>query len=56
MKQGKRRCAPEYDLRLSSFFGITPGTWMDLQLDFEFMRTDREKGEAIRKEGQHCAA
>ena len=42
MKRGKRRCTPEYDLRLSVFFGITPGMWMNLQLDYEFMRADRE--------------
>jgi addiction module HigA family antidote len=56
MKQGKRRCTPEYDLRLSCFFGITPGMWMNLQLDYEFMRAEREKGAAIRKEVQPCAA
>ena len=48
MKQGKRRCTPEYDLRLSCFFGMTPGMKMNLQLDYEFMRADREKGEALR--------
>jgi plasmid maintenance system antidote protein VapI len=41
---------------LSAFFGITPGLWMNLQLDYEFMRADREKGEAIRKEVQPCSA
>jgi len=56
MKQGRRRCTPEYDLRLSRFFGITPGMWMNLQLDFEFMRADRENGDAIRKEVQPRAA
>jgi len=56
MKQGKRRCTPEYDLRLSCFFGITPGMWMNLQLDYEFMRAEREKGAAIRKEVQPSAA
>jgi addiction module HigA family antidote len=56
MKQGKRRCTPEYDLRLSTFYGMTPGIWMNLQLDYEFMRAEREKGEAIRKEVQPCAA
>ena len=56
MKQGKRRCTPEYDLRLSCFFGITPGMWMNLQLDYEFMRAEREIGDAIRKEVRHCAA
>ena len=29
---------------------------MNLPLDYEFMRGDREKGEAIRKEAQPCAA
>jgi hypothetical protein len=29
---------------------------MNLQFDYEFIRTDREKGEAIRKEAQPCAA
>lgn len=56
MKQGKRRCTPEYDLRMSIFFGITPGMWMNLQLDYELMRAEREKGEAIRKEVQPSAA
>ena len=56
MKQGKRRCTPVYDLRLSAFFGITPGMWMNLQLDFEFMRADPGKGDAIRKEVQPRAA
>jgi hypothetical protein len=25
-----RRCTPESDLRLSAFFAITPGLWMNL--------------------------
>jgi hypothetical protein len=29
---------------------------VNLQLDYEFIRADREKGEAIRKEVQPCAA
>ncbi len=41
---------------LLDFFGITPGIWMNLQLDSEFLSADREKGEAIRKEVQPCAA
>jgi addiction module HigA family antidote len=56
MKQGKRRCTPENDLRLSQFFGMTPGMWMNLQLDYEFMRAEREKGETIRKEVRPCVA
>jgi hypothetical protein len=34
----------------------SPGIWMNLQLDYEFMRADREKGEAIRKEVPPSAA
>ena len=30
--------------------------WMNLQLDWEFIHSDREKAEAIRKEVQPCAA
>lgn len=56
MKQGKRRCTPEYDLRLSRFFGITAGMWMNLQLDYEFMRAERENGERIHREVQPHAA
>ncbi len=29
---------------------------MNLQLDYEFMRANREKGEFIRKDVQPCAA
>jgi len=32
MKSGRRRCTPEYDLRLSRFFGMEEGFWMRLQL------------------------
>lgn len=30
--------------------------WMNLQLNHEFMRADRERGEAISKEVRPCAA
>ncbi len=56
MKQGKRRCTPEKRSTPERLLRITPGMWMNLQLDYEFMRADREKGEAIRKEVQPCAA
>ncbi len=54
--EAERRCTHEYDLRLSAFFGTAPGLWMNFQLDYELMRADREKGEAVRKEVQPCAA
>jgi addiction module HigA family antidote len=52
MKKSKRRCTPEYDLRLSRYFGTSPGFWLRLQLDFELMRAARENGERIEREVQ----
>jgi addiction module HigA family antidote len=49
MKKGKRRCTPEYDLRLSRYFGIEAGYWMRLQLSYELQRAERENREAITK-------
>ena len=56
MKKGRRRCTPEYDLRLSRYFGTSPGFWLRLQLDYELMRAERENGELISKEVQPHAA
>ena len=47
-----RRCTPEYDLRLSRYFGTSPGFWLRLQLDYELMRAERENGERISREVQ----
>lgn len=47
MKKGKRRCTPEYDLRLSKFYGISPGFFLGLQMDYEMERAKREKGDQI---------
>lgn len=49
MKTGKRRCTPEYDLRLSRYFGIEAGYWMRLQLSYELQLAERENREAIRR-------
>jgi antitoxin HigA-1 len=56
LKKSRRRCTPEYDLRLSRYFGTSPGFWLRLQLDFELMRAERESGERISKEVQPHAA
>ena len=48
MKKGKRRCTADNDIQLSQFFGINLGLWIRLQLQYEFRKTDREKGEQIR--------
>lgn len=47
MKKGKRRCTPEYDLRLSRYFGIEAGYWMRLQLSYELQLAERQIHEAI---------
>ena len=49
MKKGVRRCTPEYDLRLSRYFGIEAGYWMRLQLSYELQRAERENRESITK-------
>lgn len=55
MKSGRRRCTPEYDLRLSRFFGMEEGFWMRLQLHYEMQRTRLELGERINAEVQPAA-
>ncbi len=50
MKTGKRRCTPEYDLRLSRYFGMEEGFWMRLQLHYEMQRTRIELGNRIEAE------
>ena len=47
MKSGKRRCTPEYDLRLSRYFSMEEGFWMRLQLHYELQRTRLEIGARI---------
>jgi addiction module HigA family antidote len=49
MKKGTRRCTPEYDLRLSRYFGIEAGYWMRLQLSYELQRAERENRDSITK-------
>lgn len=55
MKSGRRHCTPEYDLRLSRFFGMEEGFWMCLQLHFEMQCTRMELGEQIDAEVQPAA-
>ncbi len=47
MKKGHRRCTPEYDLRLSKFYGIAPGYFLRLQMAYEIERVEIEKGNQI---------
>lgn len=55
MKSGRRRCTPEYDLRLSRFFGMEEGFWMRLQLHYEMQRVRLEHGKRIDLEVQPAA-
>jgi len=55
MKAGRRRCTPEYDLRLSRFFGMEEGFWMRLQLHYEMQRARLELGKRIHAEVQPAA-
>jgi addiction module HigA family antidote len=55
MKTGKRRCTPEYDLRLSRYFGTSSGYWMRLQLAYNMDRALRMKGSEIDR-SVHAAA
>ena len=50
MKHGKRRITPEYDLRLSRYFGITSGFFLRLQLNYELEKVQDELGAVIEKE------
>ena len=55
MKSGRRRCTPEYDLRLSRFFGMEAGFWMRLQLHYEMQRVRNELGARIDSEVRPAA-
>ncbi len=52
MKTGKRRCTPEYDLRLSRYFGIKPGYFLQLQLNYDLEKAQAELGDTIQREVQ----
>jgi len=47
MKVGRRRCTPEYDLRLSRYLGTSEGRWLRLQLAYDLDYAKREKGNQI---------
>ena len=49
MKKGTRRCTPEYDLRLSCFFSVKPGYFMQLQTRYDMEKISDHKAEEIRK-------
>jgi addiction module HigA family antidote len=50
MKLGRRRCTPEYDLRLARYLGTSEGRWLRLQLAYDLDHAKREKGNEIASE------
>ena len=46
---GRRAVTADTDLRLSAYFGTTPGFWLDLQKRFELREVEIQRGEEIRK-------
>jgi addiction module HigA family antidote len=50
MKTGTRRVTPEYDLRLSRYFGTSEGFWLRLQLASDLRRVRAEKGSEIKRQ------
>ncbi len=50
MKKGRRRFTPEADLRLSRYFGITPGYFLRLQLRFDLETAKEDLGARVAKE------
>ena len=50
MKKGRRRITPEAGLRLSRYFGITPGYLLRLQLKFELETAREQIGDVVERE------
>jgi len=55
MKNGKRSCSAEYDLRLSRYYNTTEGFWLRLQNAYQLRLVKSEKGKLIEKEVQPAA-
>ena len=45
----RRGVTADTALRLSAFFGATPGFWMNLQRNYKLKTAEREHGEEIRR-------
>ena len=46
---GRRGITADTALRLSRFFGTTPGFWLNLQKSYELRLAEQESGEEIRQ-------
>lgn len=54
--KGKRRITVDTAIRLSKFFGMTPGFWMNLQSRYDLEKLMEEKGEELDRIKQHHMA
>jgi addiction module HigA family antidote len=46
---GKRAVTADTDLRLSRYWGVTPGFFLGLQMDYDLMEQRRKMGEALER-------
>ncbi len=57
---GKRGITPSTALRLSKFFGNSPGFWMNFQLRYDLYEAQQDEGDEIDKiatlDAEHAAA
>ena len=51
--KGRRKITADTAIRLSRFFGTTPGFWMNMQARYDLERILEEKGEELGKIAQH---
>ena len=51
--RGNRSVTPSTALRLSKFFGTSPGFWMNLQLRWDLYRAQRAEAEQIERIRPH---
>ena len=54
--RGRRAVTADTDLRLSAYFGTTPGFWLDIQKTYELREAEIERGAEIRKAIKRRAA
>jgi addiction module HigA family antidote len=54
--RGTRAVTADTDLRLSAYFGTTPGFWLDIQKTYELREAEIARGAEIRKAIKRRAA
>ena len=54
--KGRRRITADTAIRLSRFFGTTPGFWLNMQSRYDLETLMEEKGEELGKIRQHHMA